>query len=255
MSNICQAFKSLFPNGKAFKYAQGTDADKFQKALCHEPERIKAYFDNVKYSGIPGQIPDDFLSDWEDFLGIKKNTTLTSAQRQERIISRFISVGGQGKDYIKSVLNASGFDVCVYENFPEDGQRAYTTLLGDCYLGDTLLGDFSDRIDPRTLTNGTLIAGSPDYSLQRVYTACLGDIWLGDALLGSMGQFNGDVIIETEYTIPSNADRFIFFWFIAGCKGIYDFVDIPKERKNDFIELILQIKPIHTWAIAQINWI
>lgn len=254
MSSICEAFKSLLPNGKIFNFNGDNNLSKIATALCQEPERLKSHFNEIRNSGIPSLIGDDFLSDWEDFLGIKKNMSLTNAQRQERIIARYISVGGQGKDYIEGVLNYAGFNVKVYENNPADGIRAYTALMGDTYMGDTYMGDYSDRIDPRTLVNGTLIAGSPDYSLEKIYLAQMGNAYMGDTQLGGLGDYNGVAVIPTEYTIPADSSRSIFFWFIAG-ETLYNFVDIPAYRKDDFIELILQIKPIHTWCIAQINWI
>lgn len=254
-ANICKAFKMLFPSGKAFDFIANGNQDKINKSLCQEPENIKLYFDTIRDAGLPGKIPSAFFSDWEDFLGIKNTGELTETQRSQKILAKYISIGGQGKDYVKSILNHAGFDVYIYENLPSDGMRSYTSLMGASYMGDVLMGNYTSRIDPRTLTDGTLLAGSPDYSLQRVYMATMGDMYLGDTQMGGLGDFNGDKIIATEYAIPSTPERYVFFWFIAGQNGLYDFVDIPIERKTDFEEMILQIKPAHTWCIAQINWI
>ena len=255
MSNICDALKILMPNGKAFNFPYGLDIQKLHLALCKEPERLVIYGDAIRDAGNPGTIPDDFICEWEAFLGLRCDSTLTMEQRHQRIIGRYVSVGGQAKDYVKNVLNQAGFDVYVYENIPSEGQKTYTCLMGDKYLGDALCGEFSDRIDPRTIPDGTLIVGSPDYTLEKVYVATMGGAYLGDTVMGGLGDFQGARLIETVYSIPADSTRYIFFWFIAGSNGYFDTVDLPIERKNDFVELILKIKPAHTWCVANINWI
>lgn len=247
--------RSLFPKGLAFRFFNGSYFKQLSEALAKEPERIKDFYDTVRDSGIPdcNILPDEALSDWETFLALSKNDSLTNVERCERIQGKFIAQGGQGPDYIQQVLQDAGFPVYVFENIPSDNPsfRQYTAALGGFSLGGSNLGAYTDRIDPRTV-DGTLIAGPPTYSTARNYSATLGGFSLGGANLGT---YIGTETTENEVTIPSDPATFIFIWFLTGPNGLNDFVDIPEDRKTDLISQILQIKPAHTWVILQANFI
>lgn len=253
MLDFSKTLRSLFPSGQVFRFFFGNQFRLFIDSLALMPERIITHADLIRDSGIPGYIPDDALSDWENFLNLDPDTTLTDEQRQYRISGKLATIGGQGKDYVQDVLQAAGFPVYVFENIAstEPSARVYTAALGNFQLGEVELGESSGRIDPRSLT-GTLIYGAPIWETWKNYTAALGNFQLGESQLA---EYNGTETIEVEYTIPATASRFIFIWFICDAAGINHFVDIPIERKTDFKKLVNSIKPLHTWCLAQINWI
>ncbi len=253
--NWFKVIKDLKPPGRAFRLPFENDLYKFHKAQAEEPNRVCDFYVDVRDSGIPTMtMPADSLPDWESDLGLITNTSLTDDQRRERIIGKYYSVGGQGPEYIQDRFQAAGFDVFVYENNPAAGARQYITLMNDFQLNDAQLGDFTDRIDPRTLA-GILYANPPIYTNRKDYLgSSLGDtnVEMNDF---ELGEFSTTLIEEFEYTIPTDSATYIFFWFLAGPGGIFDFVNIPADKQADFESLIFQLKPAHTWVIAQVNFI
>ena len=247
--------KSLFPKSLAFRFFNGTFLQKLITALSKEPDRIKLFFDKVRSSGIPDCdiLPYESLSDWETFLNIQKNSVLTDEQRCKRIEGKYVSQGGQGPDYIQDVLQSAGFPVYVFENIVsgDPSFRNYTSRLGGLSLGESFLGAYTDRIDPRNV-DGLLIPGAPEWVTNKIYEATMGGYSLGE---GSLGDYIGTYTSEIERTIPSTPDKFVFIWFLCGKNGLNNFVDIPLEQREDFIKTVIQIKPSHTWALAQVNFI
>jgi hypothetical protein len=253
MYNFLPTIKNLLPNGRAFRVFFDTMHEKILDASQLEAGRVKLFLDDIRDSGVPnGDLPANALDEWETFLGIPMNTNLTTAERRERITGKYTAQGGQGPDYIQDTMQAAGFPVYVVENIPSTtpSVRAYTSRLGGITLGETTLGAYTNRVDPRSVS-GTLIAGPAIFESEKIYSASLGNMTLGETTLGA---YVGTITQEVEYTIPAIPARYIYVWFLTGPNGLDDFVDIPLDRKQDFINQVLQIKPAHTWVIAQVNW-
>jgi hypothetical protein len=153
---------------------------------------------------------------------------LSSTERNERITGKYTAQGGQGPDYMEDTMQAAGFPVYVYENtFP--------------------------YIDPHVLitAGATLIPGPPTYKANRINDLTLGGHTLGAKTLGA---FLGTTISPVYKELPVDATVYGLVWFLAG-PGVYtDVVNIPLVRQDDFIKQLLQIKPAHTWVVANINW-
>ncbi len=250
MLDFAKTLRSLFPTGQVFKFFAGTTFRKFIDALAEMPERIITHADLVRDSGIPVNLPPESLSDWENFLALTPDSLLSDQQRSDRISGKIATIGGQGPEYLQDVLQAAGFPVYVVENSDSSGY-VYMSALGNFQLGEIELGEYSGRIDPRSVT-GHLIYGAPVWETWKNYTTALGNFELGDA---ELADYNGTETIPKVYVIPPTVNRFIFIWFLCGPMGINDFVDIPSERETDFRMLIESIKPVHTWVIAQVNFI
>lgn len=227
MSNFFKLVKEIVHNGDAYRLIKGQQHTDLMKALSDEPERIETFFELVQQSGIPdGNLPVDSLDDWETFLALPRNDSLSTTERNERITGKYTSQGGQGPDYIQDTMQAAGFPVYVVENFPS-------------------------VVDPHTLT-GVYIPGPPVYEANRRNDATLGGITLGSKTLGA---FLGTTIDPIDVPIPIAPTRYRYIWFLTGSSGINDFVNIPIARKEDFLNQILQIKPAHTPVLAQVNFV
>lgn len=224
MIDLFEVVKRVFPKGLAFRFFVGSQYREFTEGLSVEPGRIAEFFQKVLESGVPGYIPEEALDDWEFFLNLDKNDSLTTKSRNDRIAGKISAQGGQGPKYIQNILQDAGYPVYVTENVPQ--------------------------VDPTTKT-GLLIPGPPTYSIISLYAASLGGFTLGGRTLGQK-QFSD--IVEDVVTIPVIPNRYIFIWFLTGPTGIDDFVDLPNISRDDFIKQILQIKPAHTWVIAQVNF-
>lgn len=226
MFNFYETMKRLAPIGEAYKLFKNTENEKLVRALAEEPGRIKDFYDLVQLSGVPdGNIPADALSDWETFLNLPKNDSLTDEERNQRITGKYAGQGGQGPDYIQDVMQAAGFPVYVFENIPP--------------------------VDPTGLP-GIVIHGPPNYTEKRRYDATLGGFTLGSKTLGA---FLGTGIEPVEVAIPSDSTKWIYVFFLTGPSGLGDFVNISADKETDFRNQILQIKPAHAWVLAQVNFI
>ena len=222
-----KTMKSLAPKGLAYLLFKLTQHVELMTALSKEPERIETFFDLVQQSGVPdGNLPEDSLDDWETFLALSKNDSLSVAERNERITAKYSSQGGQGPDYIQDTMQAAGFDVYVVENFPS-------------------------VIDPHTLT-GVYIPGPLVYEANRIYNARYGNDTYGGTTYGA---FLGTTIDPVDVPIPVAPTLYRYIWFLTGPLGINDFVNIPIARQQDFLNQILQIKPGHTPVLAQVNFV
>ncbi|MBP7735961.1 MAG: DUF2313 domain-containing protein [Spirochaetes bacterium] len=223
MHNFFDTLRKLFPSGRAYRLINGSSHNKLIRALSKEPERIIEFYDDILSAGIPdGNLQSEVLPDWERFLGLVRISGLSDADRNNRIKGQYAAYGGQGPDYIQNVLQAAGFPVYVKENIPiyEPSAHKYVSRLGWITLGQTRLGAYTTRIDPRSKT-GILIAGN----------------------------------IGGDYDLPALPERFIYIFFLCGAAGIDHFVDLPASREYDFYNLVLQIKPAHTWVLAQVNFV
>lgn len=253
MIDFFKTLKIILPQGSAYNLPVDSQHRELMEALSKEPERICDFFNDVLVSGIPGIIPSEALPDWEEFLALEKNDSLTNEERNERISGKLSAQGGQGPDYIQDTLQMAGYPLYVTENIPSISPSAkqYVATLGGITLGETTLGSFTNRIDPRS-EKGLLIAGPPVYTSERVYNFTLGVHTLGETTLGD---YTGTFTKEIEPVIPAIPSRFIFVWFLTGPGGVGDFVDISSDKKNDLIKQILLIKPAHTWVLVQVNFI
>jgi len=228
MFNFLPTIKKLLPNGRAFRVFYNTMHEKILDGSQVEAGRVKDFTDLVRDSGIPdGNLSADVLSDWEIFLGLQRNDDLTDVERNDRISGKYASQGGQGPDYIEEALQASGYPVYVQEN-P------------------------APRTDPSTVT-GTLIPGPLVWQARRTYSRTLGSATTLSSA-ATLGIYSGTGIFEKEYTLPSDPNLFVFFFFLTGPLGLGDFVNIAATKKQDFITRVIQLKPAHVWCIAQINW-
>jgi len=225
MSNFYTVIKKLLPKGLAFFLKDGTQHQQFIEALGMEPERIKIFFDKVRDSGIPdGNLPTEALPDWETFLGLQQNSSLSDAEKNERIKGKYTAQGGQGPDYLEETLQAAGYPVYVVEN--------------------------PTGADPRPYL-GILIAGPAVYDNKKIIVSTLGSMTLGSKKLG---EYLGTRVFEIEKTISTDTDTWYDYWFLTGAGGLGNFVNIPIEKKQDFIKQVLQIKPADSWVVAQVNF-
>ena len=216
--------RQLLPKGRAFQAFFGTDWYNFIDGLSQEPSRIADFYEDVRNSGIPGLIPSDALSDWETFLNLTEIPTLTDAERNDRIKSKISQVGGGGPDYLEEILETEfDEDFEIIENL-----SSLLNPFTGATMGNPEMTCGSGATCTPIYPNGILIAGPPTY-------------------------INGTT--EIEFVLPPDITLWPLIWFITGPLGYGDFVDLPADREDDFIKTVLALKPAHTWAIAQVNFI
>lgn len=244
------AIRKLLPKGRLFQAFFGTDYYNFLEGLAGEPERICEFSKVVRNSGIPGLIPLEALDDWEAFLALSNGSALTVEERNNRIISKISQVGGGGPDYIERILELEfGEDFEIIENLDGSISPFAAQTMGD---GGTM-GDGSTMAS-FGFPDGLLITGPPIFLNRKNYDNTMGDSGtMGDG--STMGSFDSIDIVEKIYQLPSDSSLFPLIFFITGPGGVGDFVDLPAFREYDFIKTVVNLKPLHTWAIAQVNFI
>jgi len=234
MSSITKLYelvKMLYPNGRAFAMRFNGVLDRLHRTLAKSLGR--AYDDalSIKYAILPDNeyFSEDDATDWERRLGINRRNGVPIEKRKAAIL-RKISRSGNNKarqhyTYIEQQLRAAGFDCYVYENRFPDGSGGYITKTPQEIIGVTAAGA---AVHKSTVRHGMRRHGS--LYANKVANAIEENI-----------DFNF-AIADYNYT-----------FFVAG-PTVSTFTEIPENRKEEFRQLILTLKPQHSVALLFVNY-
>ncbi len=233
LDKIVKLTKQLLPTGRAFWVPKSGELEKLIQGLSQSEAR--AYDDGL--STLSSAIPDntffttDDASAWEARLGLITNPLVPLADRKLAIIRKMNHPGSikarQNYLYLEGQLQAAGFDVYVYENRFPDGFGGYVT---------------------KTPTVFSLLP----YPLGTVQ---YGDFQYGDAQYGGASYANkiANSISESVDEGFYIGNNFRSTFFIGGpTAGSWAVVDA--NRKDEFRQLVLKIKPVQTVAFLLINF-
>jgi len=241
--------RRLYPTGRAFRIPIGGDLEKMHEALVESEKR--AYDDAI--SILDSIIPDNDnfttldATQWEQRLGMITNPLVSLADRKLAIIRKMNHPGDikarQSADYLQNALQAAGFVVYVHENIPE--MAIEDILVINQNVGQFGMGQFGD------LQFG---------SAQSIYPQYFVPTQFGSAQFGS-AQF-GEVVFTNKVAnhIDEDLDKFFNFgqskraMFIIGGQNLGDFEDVDINRKEEFRQLILKLKPTHAIAALLITY-
>lgn len=224
----------LFPRGRAFRIPRGGVKDKLIDGI-NETE-ASTYNDALAILDVILPDNDNFdeqdAARWEDFLGLITNDAVPLEDRKLAIIRKMNHPGTirarQNWLYLEQQLQAAGFDVYVYENifYPGPVTMSPTDIMGNIESG---LWDYGSV---------------PEY----------GEVEYGDPDGGSAWEdCVANYIDETKDAWFDVGDNFRNTFFIAG-PYIDQFADVQEERKNEFRQLILKLKPQQTIAYLFVNY-
>lgn len=231
---ILSLSKQLYPNGRAWKMPYAGVLEGLHKALAISEEQ--AYYDAVAIHD--SILPDNAnfsvadATDWELRLGLITNQMTPLSDRKLAIIRKLNQPGAAPAKsnwrYLQEQLQAAGFNVYVYENiFPY-------------YYPD---GDVTET--PFQLTGDSSFIAPNQY----------GDSQYGDHQYG--GKYTKfcanyiDEVRDWSFDIAPNL-RSTFF---IGANPIGTFANVDVNRKDEFRQLILTLKPVQTVAFLLINYI
>jgi hypothetical protein len=246
---ILNLTKQLLPTGRAFNTHNGSMVERMYMALSVSEE--KNYLDIV--STLDSILPDNdnFTAEdatlWEKRLGLITNDLVSLSDRKLAIARKLNHPGTikarQNYLYIQEQLRAAGFDVYVYENLNlltiEDVLSINNNYgqLGTFQLDDQQLGDV--------------------YSY---YQDLFDYVQLNDQQLGSF-QLNEYVYtnkivnhIDELKDVSFNVGSSLRSTFFIGGNPLGTFANVPIERKNEFRQLILKLKPVQTVGFLLINY-
>jgi len=229
---ILKLTKQLYPTGRAFKMPAGSFFEKLHKALAVSEASAFSAAKSILDSAIPDNtnFTEQDATDWERRLGMVSNPVVALSDRKLAIQRKLNHPGTiparQNYRYLEGQLQAAGFDVYVYENRFDDGMGGLITK-----------------------TPGELTGGGG------VGTAQFGDFQFGDFQLGNV--FDNIIVnyinegVDNNFSIGNNL-RSTFF---IGGNPIGSYAGVDADRKDEFRQLILRIKPVQTVGFLFINYV
>lgn len=214
----------LLPEGGAFRIVHSVINEAFLKVKEFSKAMINSYFpDNDEFNL-------DDCEFWENKLGLITSNSLSLEQRRQIILRKMAFPRGiearQSLSYIQSQLDIYGFDVKIYENIFVDG-------------------------------NGNYYHSSPEDIIQ----LALLDTQHGFPTQHGLGTQHGkgtfeiiaNLIADEVYNV-GGAENLWATFFIASKTSLYQGATVPLDRKKEFKELILKLKPAHLIAFTLVNY-
>ena len=178
---------------------------------------IDSYFpDNENFT-----LQDALL--WEYRLGLNLSQSATLEQRKQAILRKLAFPNNikarQSRLFIESQLQLAGFDVYVHENLP------------------------------------------PYQTPNNIISATLNEVQHGNGLQHGNGVqhgYSGFDVIANEATISESysvGSGNLWATFFIGGINLGDVATIPLNRVQEFKELVLKLKPVHTVAYTFVNYV
>ena len=248
---IQQLTRQLFPTGRAFYAPTGGVLDKLYKGLARGDERVFNDNKSILYTILPDN-PNFTAADasiWEKRLGLIDGTGIDLELRKNAITRKINHPGTiparQSADYLQDQLHAAGFTgVFVHENLTGMSIEGILTAATDdlAQLGDSQLADAQ---------LGNPMSYYPDLFLPIFQ---LNDHQLGDAQLNNTGFKNKIVnyIDETKDELFNTGNNFRIFVIGGATLGTFGTVD--NDRKDEFRQTVLRIKPSRTVGYLLVNY-
>jgi len=282
MSDLFKTFKHLFPKALAWSFPFNGFLKKYIEGLSETPNDIRDFADNVYLDIFPQTTRE--LELWEQQFNITASGT--DQQRRANLAARWIAQGGQGKDYLESVIHAAGFtDVFLHPWFNADGstknpnfflrnsQTEYLFVTGQTGL---------QTGDGTTQTSGTLsisafviVTGQTGIQTGGLDQQTTGATFpfvpylfytgkpnaqTGDGVTQTAGQIDpqGSLLVNkgpnVAYFVPQKLDEYREMLYVGG-KNFPDFVDISITQKDEFERLLLRYLPYSHWIGLLINYV
>jgi hypothetical protein len=225
--------RQFFPTGRAFNVKEGSFKFRLHRALdlsmAQAIDDAKSILDSVLPDNANFTVED--ARQWEHRLGLITNE-LVSLDNRKAAIERKMNHPGtisarQHYLYLQGQLQAVGFDVYVHENRFPLGGGAYETKTPEEVTGGSA---------PKQLQHGN----PPQH----------GDGQHGDGSWNLVVN-NLDEDLDSTFNIGSNLKS----TFFIGGPYVGDYADVDANRKLEFRQMILKIKPVQTVGFLFINYI
>lgn len=242
--------KQLYPTGRAFRIPSNGIMERLHDALIvSEAQMIEDALSTLDVI-LPDN--DNFTVEdaqrWEQRLGMISNSSVSLADRKAAIIRKMNHPGTilarQSHDYLQDSLQLAGFDVYVHENIPEQTieellqPSSMTGQQGDGQQGDFQQGDVHSSYS-------SLFQCVQQGMIQQ------GLFQQGECIYLNKVVNNIDENLDIPFPIVGNY-RSTFF---IGGEVLGTFADVDENRKDEFRQLILKIKPVQTVGLLLINYV
>lgn len=229
--DFSSVFRTLLPRGRAWYTDLSIDFKAVIEGIVRSAASVKDKFVEVYENVFPDST--NCLELWEEQFLIDA-TGLTNQERRDNLSTRWSAQGGQSPSYIESVLLTLGINARVYENFDRDDPTTFL-IGGDSEIlvnGEII---FEERIFENT-------CGDPE-------TTCNGDNSV------TSGEYSGFITTTKQYSVSPFSEKFVFYFIVAAPAGVTTPLDIPAALEKQFKTAILRIKPAHTRAVLNVNYV
>jgi len=230
---IKQATCLLYPRARAFKLPIGGDFDRLHKALSISEAKLYREAMLILDSTIAdsSNFTEDDASHWERVLAIYSGGSSVALADRVLAINRKIAHPGttrprQNWRYVEAQLQAAGFDVYLYENKFSDGSGGFITK-----------------------TPSEIISAISGTGVHETATEHETGLEHGGVAIAKVANWI-DEVEDEDFSIGSN---YRSTFYIAG-STLTTFATIDIERKNEFRQLVLQLKPAQTVAFLFLNF-
>jgi len=229
--DFSSVFRTLLPRGRAWHTDLSIDFKAVIEGIVRSAATLRNKFIEVYEDVFPDST--DCLELWEQQFLIDP-TGLTEQERRDNLATRWSAQGGQSPSYIESVLLTLGLTAKVYENFNRDDPTTF--LVGG---------------DSEILTNGDIIFE------ERIYVNTCGDpeTTCNDDNTVTAGEYSGFITTEKLYSVSPFSEKYIFYFIIADPAGVSVPLDVPAALEKQFKTAVLRIKPVHTRAVLNVNYV
>ena len=229
--SFIDSVKALLPSGRAFDITQNKNLRRLFEAVAVLPDGIRDEIEKVYLDLFPESTRSP--EEWEKAFQVIF-TQAELSQRRAVLQALWVSnTGGQGLDVLQQVLRLVWPEINIFENIPTGNPRK------------------SNFVYTCVCNYKTMVCGHRN----AVCGMRIGDETFTPTIL------RNDT--SSPYSIPSNADYWQFYFYVAksvvrnSTKQILyvEKLEIPAVYKNYIEYLILRLKPVHTVAVLDIDWI
>lgn len=228
--------KQLYPEGRAFKVPIDSNFEKLLQALNISEEDALNGIISLQDDILPDNTNFDAYdcTQWERRLGLVTNTDIPLADRKLTIRQKMAYPGinnppRQSASFIQYQLRQAGYDVYVYQNrFFEGSPASWITKTPNDILGTTVGISFLGSFELGTLD--------------------LGSTWMDDGITICANY------LEEEKDAAFDILNYRQTFYVAG-DPINTFANVDAARKDNFRQLILNLKPAQTAGILFVNYV
>jgi len=232
LDRIIRLTRRLYPKGRALNMYIGSLIERIHRALGIS--EATAHNNSVEILDTILPDNDNFTAvdatRWEERLGMITNP-LVDLEDRKLAIKRKLNYPGlirarQSIDYIQGQLNDAGFDVVCYR---------YSGLLPNQILTPEQMLPLAQHAVTGVYhtSDGTYHA---DPNATTVFSNCVAN--------------NIDEALDANFPVPNPE-----WTFIISSENIATFAEVPIERKAEFRQLILRLKPVNSVAFLFINYV
>jgi len=269
--------KALYPLGRAFRIPKDGVMEGIHKGLAVSEAQVYEDALAVLNSILPDNpnFTAEDATDWERRLGLITDQTVPLASRKAAIIRKINHPGTiiprQHYLYVEKALNDANFNVRVYENrFPTT--PTVPAQMGVSRMGVSRMGGEEDNPVDYVVMDPNEILNIPEQ---------MGVSRMGVSRMG--GNLSSEYSIVANYIEEELDARFFIdapdeemgvsrmgaarmgrkFDYLAALRSTFfimgdtfpSIVDVPLNRKREFRDLILKLKPAQTIALLYVNYV